>query len=134
MTIDDETDMKALEESVRSIEKDGLVWGQSKLVPVGFGIKKLQINLVIEDEKISLDDLQEEIQAFEDYVQSTDIVSLRCRLTSPTNMYSRRRCKNSKNVGRKQPLMDAFSRQDFDICTLLDPRTCRTRTSGIFRT
>ena len=44
---DDETDMKALEDSVRSIEKDGLVWGASKLVPIGFGIKKLQINIVI---------------------------------------------------------------------------------------
>lgn len=32
---DDETDMKALETSVRSIEKDGLVWGSSTLVPVG---------------------------------------------------------------------------------------------------
>jgi elongation factor 1-beta len=72
--LDDETDMKALEASVRGIEKDGLVWGASKLVPVGFGIKKLQINLVIEDDKIGLDDLQEEIQEFEDYVQSTDIV------------------------------------------------------------
>lgn len=73
--VDDETDMAALEASVRSIEKDGLVWGASKLVPVGFGIKKLQINLVIEDDKIGLDDLQEQIQGFEDYVQSTDIVS-----------------------------------------------------------
>ncbi len=32
---DDETDMKALEESVRSIEKDGLLWGASQLVPIG---------------------------------------------------------------------------------------------------
>lgn len=75
---DDETDMKALEEAVRGIAKDGLLWGLSKLVPVGFGIKKLQITLVIEDDKISLDDLQEEITEFEDYVQSTDIV--RCPL------------------------------------------------------
>jgi translation elongation factor EF-1beta len=67
--------MKELEAAVRGIEKDGLVWGASKLVPVGFGIKKLQINLVIEDDKIGLDDLQEQIQEFEDYVQSTDIVS-----------------------------------------------------------
>jgi elongation factor 1-beta len=74
--LDDETDMKALEASVRSIEKDGLVWGASTLVAVGFGIKKLQINLVIEDDKIGLDDLQEEIAEFEDHVQSTDIVSL----------------------------------------------------------
>ncbi|RDA93048.1 hypothetical protein CP533_0724 [Ophiocordyceps camponoti-saundersi (nom. inval.)] len=73
---DDETDMAALEASVRGIEKDGLVWGASKLVTVGFGIKKLQINLVVEDEKISLDELQEEIQEFEDYVQSTDVAAM----------------------------------------------------------
>ncbi|KAJ4480897.1 hypothetical protein J3R30DRAFT_3462188 [Lentinula aciculospora] len=34
---DDETDMEALEKSVRSIEKDGLVWGSSKLVAIGYG-------------------------------------------------------------------------------------------------
>lgn len=73
---DDETDMKALEESVRSIEKDGLVWGASKLVAVGFGIKKLQINLVVEDDKVSLDELQEEVDGFEDYVQSNDIAAM----------------------------------------------------------
>ena len=74
--VDDETDLKALEESVRSIEKDGLVWGASKFVAVGFGIKKLQINLVIEDDKVGLDDLQDEIAEFEDYVQSSDIVAM----------------------------------------------------------
>lgn len=73
---DDETDMAALEAAVRGIEKDGLVWGASKLVPVGFGIKKLQINLVVEDEKISLDELQEDIQGFEEWVQSSDIAAM----------------------------------------------------------
>jgi len=73
---DDETDMKALEASVRSIQKDGLVWGGGKLVAVGFGIKKLQINVVIEDDKVGLDDLQQEIEEFEDYVQSTDIAAM----------------------------------------------------------
>lgn len=73
---DDETDMKALEAGVRAIEKDGLVWGLSKLVPVGFGVSKLQITLVIEDEKISLSDLEEEIQELEDYVQSTDVAAM----------------------------------------------------------
>ncbi|KAJ5977896.1 hypothetical protein N7501_001238 [Penicillium viridicatum] len=72
----DETDMAALEAAVRGIEKVGLVWGTSKFVPIGFGIKKLQINLVIEDEKVSLSDLEEEIQEFEDYVQSTDIATM----------------------------------------------------------
>ncbi|GAB7348557.1 hypothetical protein MBLNU459_g6948t1 [Dothideomycetes sp. NU459] len=73
---DDETDMKELEASVRSIEKDGLVWGASKLVPVGYGVSKLQINLVVEDEKVSLDELQEQIAEFEDYVQSSDIQAM----------------------------------------------------------
>merc|ERR1711977_597592 len=73
---DDEIDMQALEEAVRGIERDGLVWGLSKLVPVGFGIKKLMINLVVEDEKVSLDELQEEIDGFEDYVQSSDIAAM----------------------------------------------------------
>ena len=76
MLKDDETDLEALEAGVRGIEKDGLVWGLSKFVAVGFGIKKLQINLVVEDDKISLDDLQEEIQELEDYVQSSDIVAM----------------------------------------------------------
>jgi len=73
---DDETDMKALEAAVRGIERDGLVWGASKLVAVGFGIKKLQINLVIEDDKIGLTELEEEIAEFEDYVQSSDVVAM----------------------------------------------------------
>jgi len=73
---DDETPMKELEAAVRAIEQDGLVWGASKLVPVGFGINKLQINLVIEDEKVSTTDLQEQIEGFEDYVQSTDIAAM----------------------------------------------------------
>lgn len=68
--------MKELEASVRSIEQDGLVWGVSKLVPVGFGIKKLQINLVVEDEKVSLEELQEKIDEFEDYVQSSDVAAM----------------------------------------------------------
>jgi len=73
---DDETDMKALEEAVRSIQQDGLLWGASKLVPIGFGIKKLQMTLVIEDEKVSLDELQEKIAEFEDYVQSSDVAAM----------------------------------------------------------
>jgi len=73
---DDETDMKELENAVRSIEQDGLVWGASKLVPLAFGVKKLQINLVVEDDKVSLDELQEKIQDFEDYVQSSDIAAM----------------------------------------------------------
>lgn len=44
---DDTTDMAGMEKVVRSVEWDGLVWGLSKLVPVGYGINKLQMTLVI---------------------------------------------------------------------------------------
>uniref|UniRef100_A0A336KPK6 CSON013436 protein n=1 Tax=Culicoides sonorensis TaxID=179676 RepID=A0A336KPK6_CULSO len=72
---DDETDMKELEQGVRKIEMDGLIWGAAKLVPVGYGINKLQICCVIEDDKVSVDELQEKIQEDEDHVQSVDIAA-----------------------------------------------------------
>lgn len=72
---DDETDMAIMEKHVRSIVMDGLVWGASKLVAVGYGIKKLQIICVIEDEKVSIDLLSEMIEAFEDVVQSVDVAA-----------------------------------------------------------
>ncbi|XP_022574833.2 uncharacterized protein LOC106453383 isoform X3 [Brassica napus] len=40
---DEETDMKKLEETVRSIQVAGLFWGASKLVSIGYGIKLLGI-------------------------------------------------------------------------------------------
>ncbi|CAG4991148.1 elongation factor 1-beta' [Colias croceus] len=72
---DDETDMAEMEKLVRSIEMEGLLWGASKLVPVGYGIKKLQIMSVIEDDKVSVDLLTEKIQEYEDFVQSVDIAA-----------------------------------------------------------
>jgi elongation factor 1-beta len=72
---DDETDMKELEAVVRKVTCDGLVWGVSKLVPLAYGIKKLQIVCVVEDDKVSIDWLTEEIQANEDLVQSVDIAA-----------------------------------------------------------
>ncbi|KAI4183436.1 MAG: hypothetical protein L6R41_005395 [Letrouitia leprolyta] len=73
---DDETDMKQLEKNLRELEMDGLTWGASKLVPLAFGIKKLQVNLVVEDEKVSIDDLQQQIEGDEDHVQSTDVAAM----------------------------------------------------------
>ncbi|XP_073348198.1 elongation factor 1-delta-like isoform X2 [Pagrus major] len=72
---DDETDMAELEKCVRSVQMDGLLWGASKLVPVGYGIKKLQINCVVEDDKVGTDILEEEITKFEDFVQSVDVAA-----------------------------------------------------------
>ncbi|KAJ3123026.1 Translation elongation factor 1 beta [Nowakowskiella sp. JEL0407] len=72
---DDETDMKLLEDGVRAITMDGLVWGTSKLVAVGYGIKKLQITCVVEDDKVGVDDLSDQITGLEDYVQSVDVAA-----------------------------------------------------------
>ncbi|KAL8902298.1 MAG: hypothetical protein Q9192_000034 [Flavoplaca navasiana] len=73
---DDETDMTQLEKNLRAIEMDGIKWGASTLVPLAFGIKKLQITLVVEDDKVSIDDLQEQIAGDEDHVQSTDVAAM----------------------------------------------------------
>jgi len=72
---DDETDMKAMEEAVRKIEMPGLLWGAARLVPLAYGIKKLQISCVVEDDQVSIDALQEEIEKNEDLVQSVDIAA-----------------------------------------------------------
>ncbi len=71
--------MATLEECVRSVQVDGMLWGASKLVPVGYGIKKLQISCVVEDDKVGTDFLEEEITKFEDYVSN---VSRNCVLQS----------------------------------------------------
>jgi len=72
---DDETDMKEMENLVRTIEMDGLLWGQAVLKPIGYGINKLVINCVVEDDKISIEELSEKIEAFEDHVQSVDVAA-----------------------------------------------------------
>ena len=75
---DDETDMKKLEEAVRSIQMEGLFWGASKLVPVGYGIKKLQIMCTIVDDLVSVDTMIEEqltVEPINEFVQSCDIVA-----------------------------------------------------------
>ncbi|CAL1300499.1 unnamed protein product [Larinioides sclopetarius] len=71
----DETDMKELEVAVRKIQMDGLTWGASKLVPLAYGIRKLQIIATVVDDKVSVDWLQESIEEIEDLVQSVDIAA-----------------------------------------------------------
>ena len=73
---DDETDMDAMLKAVKSIEMDGLVWGASKLVPVGYGINKLQVIFIVEDNKVSIEELSQKITEFEDFVQSVDIAAM----------------------------------------------------------
>lgn len=76
---DDETDLKEMERLIRQIQTDGLVWGAcktplpfpfqqtvynswqaslfvlAKFLPVAYGIQKLQIGCVVEDDKVIID-------------------------------------------------------------------------------
>jgi elongation factor 1-beta len=72
---DDTTDLGVMEKEVRAIQMDGLLWGASQLVPIGYGIRKLQISCVIEDDKVGTDMLEEAITGIEEHVQSMDIAS-----------------------------------------------------------
>merc|ERR1712198_377589 len=72
----DETDLGAMKAACMEIKMDGLVWGATKLVPVGYGIQKLQIMCTVEDEKVSIEELGEKMEAFEDFVQSVDVAAM----------------------------------------------------------
>jgi elongation factor 1-beta len=73
---DPEQDLDELAKRIIKIEKDGLFWKtEYKLADVAFGVKKIVVGMTIEDEKISVDDLIEELQGWEDDIQSVDIVA-----------------------------------------------------------
>jgi elongation factor 1-beta len=72
---EDSTDLEALAAKIKSNERDGLLWGAHKLAPVAYGVKKLQLLLVIEDDKVSSDDIEDLINQYEEEVQSIDIVA-----------------------------------------------------------
>jgi len=72
----DDTDLDAMKAACMGIEMDGLVWGATKLVPLAYGIKKLQIMCTVEDEKVSIEELGEKMEEFEDYVQSVDVAAM----------------------------------------------------------
>ena len=71
-----ETDLDQLFQKILGIAMDGLVWKtESRKEPIAYGVYKLIVGCVIEDDKVGTDDLVDAIQAFEDDVQSVDILS-----------------------------------------------------------
>ncbi|CAA7028934.1 unnamed protein product [Microthlaspi erraticum] len=62
MPTDAETDMKKLEKDIRSLQMEGLFWGPSKLVPIGYGLELLRIVATVphNEEFDNLDILVEE--------------------------------------------------------------------------
>jgi translation elongation factor EF-1beta len=71
-----ETDLKEVATKILAIDVDGCIWKtEYKIEPIAYGVNKLIIGCVIEDAKVSTDDLQERIEGFEEEVQSVDIKS-----------------------------------------------------------
>ena len=55
---------REMPKNCKTIEMDGLLWGA-----IGYGIKKLQLMAVVEDD-------QDKLCEFEDFIQSMDIAAL----------------------------------------------------------
>ena len=73
---DQDTDLDEMAQKILSIEMDGLAWkSEYKKEPVAYGIFKLIIGAVVEDEKVSTDLVAEKVEEFDDMVQSVDILS-----------------------------------------------------------
>jgi len=74
---DEEQDLNEIAKKIfDDVQMDGLVWKTEYSTPiVCFTIKKLVIAAVIEDEKVSADDIVEKITEWEDIVQSVEIAS-----------------------------------------------------------
>lgn len=72
-----EQDLMALAKKIISnIQKDGLQWNKGyKTEEVAFGIKKLIMGFICEDEKVSVQEIIDEIEAMEDEVQGVETVS-----------------------------------------------------------
>ncbi len=67
----------ALAQKVLELKIDGLVWNNApKFLEVAFGVRKIQMGCVIEDDKVLTDDIFDQITAWEDDVQSVDMISM----------------------------------------------------------
>ena len=73
---DQETNLDDLAKKILERKMEGLVWNnEPKKVDVAYGMQKLQIGCVIEDEKILTDDIFDPIAEWPE-VQSVDMTSM----------------------------------------------------------
>ncbi|KAI1718565.1 EF-1 guanine nucleotide exchange domain-containing protein [Ditylenchus destructor] len=74
--IDAATNMAEMERVIRSIQADGIQWGESQVLPVAFGVKKLRIACLLDDKKVTTEWIEDGIAGRDDLVQSVDIVGI----------------------------------------------------------
>ncbi len=72
-----EQDLEALAKKIiNTIKKDGLSWNTGyKLEEVAFGVKKLVIAFLAEDDKCSVQEIVDELESWENDIQSVEVVS-----------------------------------------------------------
>ena len=70
-------DLEALAKKILStVKKDGLSWNTGyKLEEVAFGVKKLIIAFLVEDDKCSVQEIVDELESWENDIQSVEVVS-----------------------------------------------------------
>ena len=72
-----DTDLKMVWEEIIKYQQDGLTWGESfKLEPVAYGIMKLVMTCSIVDSKVLMDDITDNIEALDQWVQSVQVASM----------------------------------------------------------
>lgn len=72
-----DTDLEKVWHLIKEYTQEGLVWGESfKLEPVAYGIMKLVMTCTIVDSLVLLDDVTENIEALDQFVQSVNIASM----------------------------------------------------------
>ena len=75
--LDDTTNLDDLAKRIFALKQEGLIWkhGDYKKIPVAYGIFKLIVGFSCEDSKVSVDDVQEQVEGLDDMVQSVEIAS-----------------------------------------------------------
>lgn len=70
-------DLHMVFNEITKFQLDGLVWGQAhELVPVAYGIKKLVMQCVIVDSLVLMDDVTDNIEGMEEWVQSVQVTAM----------------------------------------------------------
>jgi elongation factor 1-beta len=72
-----DTDLEMVWKKICEYKQEGLNWGAAfKLEPVAYGIKKLVMTCSIVDALVLMDDVTENIEALDQWVQSVEIASM----------------------------------------------------------
>jgi elongation factor 1-beta len=72
-----DTDLEMVWREIIKYQQEGLSWGETfKLEPVAFGIKKLVMTCNIVDSLVLLDDITDNIESLEQYVQSVTVAAM----------------------------------------------------------